>query len=267
MDSGQPTFEMPGGYVNGYVVAAAMASGYEPPPLAKPLDVVFIFDTTGSMYRYLEDVRRQLSHLTEQIARRIPGVRIGVIAFGDHCDERKTYLVKVCPLTDNWQKIGDWIWDVESTYGGDEPEALEDALYEANLLNWNLNTARAIVLVGDAPAHGVSDSKNACPNQRDWEAETRSLAQKAIHVYTVQCGGKEDTTRCFAQIAEQTQGVHLPLREAQDLVDLLIGVCMKEVGQLEEFEEQLAAIAALTDSKEKLFAALMSGSEARVGVE
>ncbi len=265
MDDTLPTFEMPGGYVNGYVVAAAMASGFEPPRLAKPLDVVFVFDTTGSMYKYLEDVRRQLSHLTEQIAKRIAGVRIGVIAFGDHCDERKTYLVKVCPLTDNWQKIADWIWDVESTYGGDEPEAVEDALYEANVLNWRFNTARAIVLVGDAPPHGVSDSKNVCPNQRDWEVETHALAQKAIHVYPVQCGGKDDATRAFAHIAEHTQGIHLALREAADLVDVLIGVCMKEVGQLEDFEEQLAAVAALTDSKEKLFAALMSGTESPVG--
>ncbi len=258
-------FEMPGGYVNGYVVAAAMASGFEPPALSKPLDVCFVFDTTGSMYKYLEDVRRQLSRLTKEIAKRIAGVHIGVMAFGDHCDERKTYLVKTCPLTDNWPKISEWIETVEATYGGDEPEALEDALFEANILNWRFNTARAIVLVGDAPPHGVSDSKNVCPNQRDWEAEAKALAQKAVHVYTLQCGGKEDTTRAFKYIADTTQGVHLLLREAGDLVDLLIGVCMKEMGQLEEFEEQLAAVAALTDSKEKLFAALMSGNESPVG--
>jgi hypothetical protein len=265
MDDSIVKFEMPGGYVNGYVVAAAMASGFEPPSLAKPLDVCFVFDTTGSMYKYLDDVRNQLSHLTKQIAKRISGVRIGVMAFGDHCDERKTYLVKTCPLTDNWTKISDWIHTVEGTYGGDEPEALEDALFEANVLNWRFNTARAIVLVGDAPPHGVSDSKSMCPNQRDWEQETRALAHKAVHVYTVQCGGKDDTTKAFRHIAEQTQGIHLNLHDSQDLVDLLIGVCMKEVGQLEEFEEHLAAVAALTDSKEKLFAALMAGNETPVG--
>ncbi len=239
-------------YGNKYL-AAAFPVGDERLKRSKPLDIVFAFDTTGSMYKYLEVVSEQIAALTERIASVIEGARIGLVAFGDHCDEKTTYLTKVLPLTPNLERIGPFLGSVERTHGGDEPEAVEDALWEVNDLNWRLSSIRAVVLIGDAPPHGVIDSKSVCTNRKDYELETHALASKGIRLYAVQCGGQDATTKVFEWMAKMTDGLRLDLDNADDLVDLLIGVCMKEVGMLDEFSEELAERHGLSESKDKLF--------------
>jgi hypothetical protein len=256
------SLSLPGGYMNRYLVRACAGAGLEIPMDIKPLDVVFVFDTTDSMYRNLERVRAELSRLTKSLADRLEGVRLGVIAFGDHHDAGRTYLTKVHPLTDQWDRIAQWVQTVEGTQGGDEPEAVEDALWEANRLDWRFNAARAVVLIGDAPPHGISDAKSVCTMRRDWEVETKALAHKSIRVYAVQCGRKKDTRKAFSQMAKATLGKHLFLDQTEDLTDLLIGCCMLEVeeGLLRAFQEELQAAAQLTEGKRSLFAQLTAGT-------
>ena len=255
-------FSLPGGYMNRYLVRACAGAGLEVPIDNKPLDVVFVFDTTDSMYHNLERVRSELSRLTERLATSIMGLRLGVIAFGDHHDSGRTYLTKVHPLTDQWDRITQWVQSVEGTHGGDEPEAVEDALWEANRLDWRFQSARALVLIGDAPPHGISDAKSVCTNRRDWEVEAKALARKAIRVYAVQCGRKKDTRKAFGHLARVTMGRHLYLDQAEDLTDLLIGCCMLEVeeGLLRQCQEELEAAAQLTEGKKELFRALTAGA-------
>lgn len=257
-------FSLPGGYMNRYLVRACAGAGLEIPMDIKPLDVVFVFDTTDSMYRNLERVRQELGRLTKMLAERLAGVRLGVIAFGDHHDAGRTYLTKVHPLTDQWDRIAQWVQTVEGTSGGDEPEAVEDALWEANRMEWRFNAARALVLIGDAPPHGVSDSKSACTMRRDWEVETEALARKAIRVYAVQCNRKKDTRKAFSHMARSTLGKHIFLDQTEHLTDLLIGCCMLEVeeGLLRAFEEELEAAAQLSEGKQAVFAQLLAGRPA-----
>lgn len=244
--------ELLASYTNKYLVAA-FPYGDERLKRSKPLDVVFAFDTTGSMYKYLELVASQIAQLTEVITQNIEGVRFGLVAYGDHCDEKLLYLTKVLPLTDDRDRIGEFIASVEKTHGGDEPEAVEDALFEVNDLHWRLNSNRALILIGDAPPHGVIDSKNVCTHRIDYELETHALASKGIRLYSVQCGGQEATTKVFAWMAKQTGGMHLTLDNAEDLVDLLIGVCMREAGVLEEYSTELQERQGLNESKGKIF--------------
>jgi hypothetical protein len=51
---------------------------------------------------------------------------------------------------------------VEPTGGDDAPEAVEEALYEANQLDWRVSSHRAAILIGDAPQHGITDSRLTC---------------------------------------------------------------------------------------------------------
>lgn len=238
-------------YSNKYL-AAAFPPGDERLSRGKPLDIAFAFDTTGSMYRYLELVYAQIHQLTERILSSIPSARIGIVAYADHFDEKTHYLTKVLPLTDHRERIGAFLQGVEATHGGDEPEAVEDALAEVNDLNWRMSTHRALVLIGDAPPHGVIDEKSNCPRRKDYEQETQALAGKGVRLYAVQCGGQEATTKAFEWMAQITDGMRLDLENADDLVDLLIGVCMREVGMLEQFSQELQERQGMTESKSKL---------------
>jgi hypothetical protein len=61
---------------------------------ASGIDILFSFDTTGSMYPCLAEVRRKLAALIKRLFAQIPDLRIGSIAHGDYCDERSSYVLK-----------------------------------------------------------------------------------------------------------------------------------------------------------------------------
>ncbi|XWK89956.1 MAG: vWA domain-containing protein [Phormidium sp.] len=228
----------------------------------RQLDVAFIFDTTGSMYPYLEQVRHELTRLASEVYKSVPNVRMGVVAYGDYCDANSTYVTKVLDLTTDFEKVRSFVGQVEKTGGGDTPEALEEALFQANRLNWRIGSSRAIVLVGDAPPHGVIDAASNCLYGHDYKTEGNSLGQKGVKIYATQCGRDSSTEQVFRWLASQTGGVYLNLENIADLVDLLIGVCMKEVGLLESYTQKLQANNLLTGSKARLLNQLKGSSDA-----
>jgi hypothetical protein len=65
----------------------------------------------------------------------------------------------------------------------------------------------------------------------------------------------------FQEISQITNGIYLNLENMSDLVDLLISICMKEVGLLAEYEQKLKTNNSLNPSKEKLLRQLGSASD------
>ncbi len=228
------------------------------------LDILFCFDTTGSMYRFLEQVRSEITHLSQMIQNHIPKSRVGVIAHGDYCDASTAYVTRGLDFTTDIVKISRFIWGTQKTDGGDFPEAIEEALFKANQMDWRLGSRRAIALIGDAPPHGVIDSVKNCKYGHFWRREVEALKRKGIKIYAIQCGRHRDTERVFREMAQITGGVYLNLHNINDLVDLLIGVCMREVGLLMTFQEQLRRSQQLTTSKKSLLNCLGSGSGERL---
>lgn len=221
------------------------------------LDVVLMFDTTPSMYEFLEEVRRELSRLASEIHHSVPNVRMGVIAYGDY--DSDIYVTEVLDLTDNFKAVTKFVGSVRpQTTGRDWPEAVEEALNQANQLNWRIGSSRAVVLVGDAPPHGVEESDPI--RTYDYKVEANALGKKGVKIYATQCGTYPSTEPVFRWMAAQTKGTYLKLENIQDLVDLLIGICMKEVGLLGAYMEKLAASKSLTDSKVKVFKQLTGAS-------
>ncbi|WP_236069492.1 vWA domain-containing protein [Citreicoccus inhibens] len=99
------------------------------------VEVVFSFDTTGSMYPCLAQVRKKLGSAVARLTKEIPGIRIGIIAHGDYCDERSTYVTKALDLTDDAKAIARFVEKVEQTGGGDAPECYELVLHQAQSLS------------------------------------------------------------------------------------------------------------------------------------
>ncbi|OKH19918.1 hypothetical protein NIES208_00085 [[Limnothrix rosea] IAM M-220] len=224
------------------------------------LDILFCFDTTGSMYRFLERVRGEISHLSQVIRDYIPKSRVGVLAYGDYCDARTTYVTRGLDFTADISQVSRFLLGTKKTDGGDFPEAIEEALFRANQMDWRLGSRRAIALIGDAPPHGVIDSVKNCKYGHFWRQEVQVLKRKGIKLYAIQCGRHRDTERVFREMARETGGVYLNLAHINDLVDLLIGICMGEVGLLMTFHEQLRRSQQLTTSKKSLLNCLGSGS-------
>src|SRR5262249_54131040 len=124
-------------------------------PMATPsVEVVFSFDTTGSMYPCLTQVRRKIKETVNRLAKEVPGIRIGIIAHGDYCDKGTTYVTKHLELTSKTADICKFVETVKPTYGGDAPECYELVLHEAQSLDWSKDATKAMVLIGDDVPHG-----------------------------------------------------------------------------------------------------------------
>src|SRR5438270_439272 len=139
--------------------------------MAGNVEVVFSFDTTGSMYPCLTQVRRNVKATVTRLSEEIPGIRIGIIAHGDYCDARTSYVTKRLDLTDDVAAICKFVETVQATGGGDAPECYELVLREARDLAWTAGTNKAFVLIGDDVPHPPAHT----PGKIDWRQALAEL--------------------------------------------------------------------------------------------
>ena len=149
-----------------------------------PLEIVFSFDTTGSMSKILDEVKGRLQDMIQRLQADIPGIRIGIIAHGDYCDAEVFYLIKKLDLTNDIKELCEFVQNVEGTGGGDEDECYEYVLHVARTeISWLAQTItgredhvnRILVLIGDAGPHEPDYPMNTM--NLDWRQEYEFLRQ------------------------------------------------------------------------------------------
>ena len=118
------------------------------------VDVVFIFDATGSMgdeLRYLQAEMRDVIARAKDATGGL-SIRTGAVVYRDHGDD---YITRISRLTDDIKTTQTFIDRQEAWGGGDFPEAVPEALMAAlNSSGWNADArARIAFLVLDAPCH------------------------------------------------------------------------------------------------------------------
>jgi hypothetical protein len=215
------------------------------------VEVVFSFDTTGSMYPCLAQVRKKLGSTVARLTKEIPGIRIGIIAHGDYCDEGSTYVTKVLDLTDDKDAIVRFVERVEPTGGGDAPECYELVLHQARNLKWTEGYTQAFVLIGDDVPHGPSQN----PRKLDWRAEVDGLGKMGIPVYGVQALNRRHATPFYKELAQKSGGFHLSLDQFAYITDTLLAICYKQSGdmKLQAYEAEVAKEGRLTRGLNTVF--------------
>ena len=75
-------------------------------------------DNTGSMF-ILDEVKGRLHDMIQRLQSDIPGIRLGVIAHGDYCNEEVFYLEKHIVFTQNVVDLCNFVGSIKGTWGGD----------------------------------------------------------------------------------------------------------------------------------------------------
>lgn len=226
--------------------------------MSETIEVVFSFDTTGSMYPCLTQARKEIEKSCKRLAKDIPGIRLGIIAHGDYCDEGSTYVTKIEPLTDDLDKVVKFVNKVGATGGGDSPECYELVLHEAGeKLNWTPGSKRVVVVIGDDVPHGPKEHQNYL--HLDWREELGKLIKKGINVYGVQALGRKHATKFYEEISQTTGGYHLNLNQFSEVTELILGVCYKQQGdeQLQQFADGVEKSGKLTRNLDSIFGKLL----------
>lgn len=228
-------------------------------PATTPTDVVVSFDTTGSMYPCLSEVRHRIEDMVKKLFHDIPNLRVGIIAHGDYCDEGSTYVTSIFAPTDDQNAIINFVKKVGKTGGGDSPECYELVLHHAYAdIEWRSDASKVLVLIGDDVPHGPREPQNYL--HLDWRKELDTLLSNGIKVYGIQAMARKHANFFYQEIAAATGGVKLTLNQFGDAVEIVMAVCYKQSGdeQLEAFGQQLQAKKKLNKSIATALAALGS---------
>lgn len=215
-------------------------------------DLLISFDTTGSMYTVLAQVRREISKLVTDIKNALPNVRIGIIAHGDYCDKDNPYTIRLMDFTDDTDSIIDFVKNTESTYGGDSDECYELVLNTAaNLASWSdKDSNKIMIMIGDANPHGVNYPQNT--NKLDWHREADDLAKKGIKVFAVHALSyyRHSSRMFYETVASKTGGTYLTLDQFSDIQNLIIATCSSQfnIEKLSEFVELVKSQKRMTNS-------------------
>jgi hypothetical protein len=220
------------------------------------IEVVFSFDTTGSMYPCLTQVRRKIKQTVTRLMDELPLIKIGIIAHGDYCDQDSTYVTKILGICDDVDQICDFVQNVEPTGGGDAPECYELVLHQAQSLSWSDSANKSLVLIGDdlphAPAHN--------PQKLNWRKELEKLADGGITVYGVQALNRSHATPFYQEIANKSGGFHINLDQFSYITDLFLAVCYQQASneQLQAYEQEIISQGRMNRGLNKIFNTMMN---------
>lgn len=227
--------------------------------MGKQIEVIISFDTTGSMYPCLTQVRRNVSVLVSNLFKQVSGIRIGAISHGDYCDARNphSYVLKILDLSNDKQSICDFVLNVGPTDGGDSPECYELVLAEARTAHWTSGATKILILIGDDVPHSPHESQNT--RKLDWRNELKLLLEAGVHVYAVQALGRRHATSFYKEVAKMTKGYHLELDQFRFVEELIYAVCFKQVGddRLRQYEEEVTAAGRMNRGVYKIFSTML----------
>jgi hypothetical protein len=198
------------------------------------LDMVIAFDTTGSMNAYIKAVKLQVKELIPKLFKQNPDLRIGIVAFGDYCDmpskDRFGKAYQVCELTDNENRLIEFITKAQSTSGGDSDEFYELVIKKiVEETNWREGSTKAVLLIADAEPHRVGYSYNdrVVNNQIDWREEAKKAAEKGIKFDTLTI----NKTGWYKELSSTTNGVSAPFSTSSKTSQLVEAAALARGGE------------------------------------
>jgi len=87
-----------------------------------------------------------------------------IVAYRDHPGQDNSYVTKTLPFTSNTHELHHFLDNLRAGGGGDGPEAVIAGMAVAlGDLEWRRNAAKMIVIITDAPPHGIGESGDGFP--------------------------------------------------------------------------------------------------------
>lgn len=149
------------------------------------LDVYIIFDTTGSMSSYINQVKENIAEVTSALLNGESDIKLSINGVGDHCDGED--VMQMYALTGKPEEAQGTIENIVMTDGGDEPEAYEcmAVAMSKRLSEESKGRKRAVVFVADSVPHGMVDAP--CPFNVDYKSAFEAMKAVCDGFYLVGC--------------------------------------------------------------------------------
>ena len=130
-------------------------------------DLAIVLDTTGSMGDEIGFLKNELRAIVGDLQESHPGldIRMALVAYRDEGD---VFVTRTYGFTGSGEEMEQRLAAQSGSGGGDEPEAMDQALIRAMGLDWRPDAVRSLLLVADAPPHDalIARTWNAVENAR-----------------------------------------------------------------------------------------------------
>ncbi|KAF8895365.1 hypothetical protein BD779DRAFT_1668650 [Infundibulicybe gibba] len=221
---------------------AAEQHHYPPEDGRKMLDLVFVQDCTGSQGSYISSATKNIEQICGHIfesgkLQAREDLRVGLVAFRDHPPQDHTYIVKNFGFSSDISKVHKDLSGLYASGGGDGPEAVTAALAEALHMDWRDYASKMVVLIADAPPHGIGEYgdgfDDGSPDGYDPLQLARQMAARGITLFFVACepalSGYSYATDFYQAITTITSGLMLPLTTADLLSHAIVGSVLENL--------------------------------------
>lgn len=228
LDPGAPDYMTMGGHLTGLGhgggggdhLAGVAWGGYIRKLRKTGLDVVFVFDSTGSMGEIILETKTRIRQLMKVVTYLVPDARLGLVTYRDlkkfDLDDYE-YTTKGTSLTKDVKPLERFLRNVQAYGGGDIPEAVKEALDAAMHANWNQGAKRVIILFGDAPPRPENDGINKVYDMCErWHKRTGGL------ISVIDTTGQDKLMEEFKQIAVAGGGQATSLANERDIIRQLV---------------------------------------------
>lgn len=200
------------------------------------VDLAFVVDTTGSMGGLIAAAQGQMIKMLQELTKAADiRLQLGVVEYRDHPPQDQM-VYRAYPFTKNMQEAQKAINGLTANGGGDAPEAVLDGVVAAcKELAWRRSARRLLVLVGDAPPHGVGaggDSfRNGCPCGETIASVTCLAEQKRVTIHAL--GLTPATRESFTEISYLTGGKFFSSQQGDQAIEHLASLLKMEFAELE----------------------------------
>jgi hypothetical protein len=224
-------------------------------------DVMFVFDTTGSMGGALTEAKKEIQGAMTQLSGALPDVQFGLSEVSDYNEvlNRDPFIsygigqgfapwtLKV-PIGPSQSLVSDALQGLEADGGGDGPEAYGRALYESTAnpaVGWRSGARGIIVLIADNVPHddelnlGIAealwaeapfdtgidpgvDSTVGTADDLDWQTVLHRLATDGRPLEYVDFQGDEEYLPYWQAWAGGTGGTVISAKGEEDLGSKLV---------------------------------------------
>lgn len=191
-----------------------------------PADIMFLFDTTGSMGSAINTAKSAASGIMSGLDAELGDVRFGVAHYEDFSTSPwgspgDVPYGSVTPLTSDRTAVQSGINSLDASGGYDIPEADLYALQQAaETTGWDPTAARFIVWLGDAPSHDPVDT-SGYPGPTLANTIT-SLTDVGAMVVALNYGNLDGDGEATVVTGATGGGLYTGTTNPDDIVDLIV---------------------------------------------
>ena len=196
-----------------YALLAAGAYGLRRVMKWSPMDIAFVFDTTGSMREEMAGTVRTARRFVDRLSQSGVSCRLALVAFGAK-DEEQPVVRASLQFTGDVARFRQVLGGLKAEGGGQEDHltALDHSLHS---LSPRPGTEVTYILITDEPYNLPSKCGKTFNQIKD------QLKGQGVRVYAVTAAEDAGSTEDFRRLAEESGGAWYDIHGASDFTDIL----------------------------------------------